>query len=86
MPIYEYRCAANGRLIEVQHKMAEKLKTWGELCKRAGVAPGKTDPRAPVEKLLSAGFIASSAAAPACDAPGCGMGPCASGLCEAGEG
>ena len=83
MPIYEYRCAANGRLVEVQHKMAEKLQTWGELCARAGVSPGTTNPKAPVEKLLSAGFLPSSAAQPACESPTCGMGPCATGRCEA---
>jgi len=82
VPIYEYRCAANGRLIEVQHKMAERLETWGELCERAGVSAGKTDPMAPVEKLLSAGFIHGGAAQPACESPACGMGPCASGRCE----
>jgi predicted nucleic acid-binding Zn ribbon protein len=87
MPTYEYRCAANGRLVEVRHRMSERLSTWGELCERAGVAPGKTAPDAPVEKLISAGFISTGAspAAPACDAPMCGTGACASGMCGAGE-
>ncbi|MGH8290817.1 MAG: hypothetical protein ACREV7_17690 [Steroidobacteraceae bacterium] len=40
MPTYEYRCEANGRVLEVRHNMAERLSSWGELCERAGVAPG----------------------------------------------
>ena len=88
MPIYEYRCASNGRVVEVQHKMAEKLNTWGELCDRAGIEPGRTELAAPVEKLISAGFISTGAAAAqatGCDAPACGMGACGSGMCGAGE-
>ncbi len=88
MPTYEDRCAANGRLVEVRHKMSEKLSTWGELCERAGVAPGKTDPGAAVEKLISAGYISmgsSQSASPACEAPMCGTGACGSGLCGAGD-
>ena len=84
MPTYEYRCAANGRVVEVRHNMAERVSSWGELCERAGVSPGKTDPAAPVEKLISAGFIASGASAsePACAAPECGGGFCDSGNCR----
>ena len=87
MPTYEYRCETNGRLVEVRHKMAERLSTWGELCERAGIAPGKTDPAAPVEKLISAGFInaGSSTSEPACAAPGCGNGYCGTGACGIGE-
>ncbi len=87
MPIYEYRCATNGRVVEVQHKMAERLSTWGELCERAGIPPGHTDAAAPVEKLISAGFIGGGAAPQpaACEAPTCGMGPCGSGMCGGGD-
>ncbi|MGH8200133.1 MAG: zinc ribbon domain-containing protein [Steroidobacteraceae bacterium] len=87
MPTYEYRCEANGRLVEVRHKMAEKLATWGELCERAGISPGKTPAAAPVEKLISAGFIKAGASAsePECAAPGCGSGFCGSGACDIGE-
>lgn len=80
MPTYEYECPMNQRVIEVQHKMSEQLKTWGELCERAGITPGPTDLAAPVQKLMSAGFIAtgaSGAAEPAlCDLPACASGPC----------
>ena len=87
MPIYEYRCDANGRLVEVQHKMAERLSTWGELCERAGISAGKTDPAAPVEKLISAGFVNAGASTSdsACAAPGCGNGFCGTGGCDFGD-
>jgi len=88
VPTYEYHCEANGRQVEVRHTMAERLATWGELCERAGIAPGKTDPATPVEKLISAGFInagASSTSDPACAAPGCGNGFCGTGACGFGD-
>lgn len=89
MPIYEYLCETNGHVLEVRHKMAEKLETWGELCARAGISPGRTDPGAPVKKLMSAGFIstggsAGTSAEAACEAPYCGSGECASGPCGGG--
>lgn len=79
MPTYEYRCAANGAVIEVQHKMAEQLHTWGELCDRAGIARGRTNPKAAVEKLMSAGFVSTGAKESPCDAPVCGSGSCCGG-------
>ena len=89
MPTYEYRCEANGRLVEVRHKMAERLSSWGELCERAGITPGKTDPAAPVEKLISAGFInagtSTGASEAACAAPACGNGFCGTGACGIGD-
>jgi hypothetical protein len=54
MPCYEYRCASNGRTVEVRHAMDESLATWGELTDRAGVGLGSTPAGAPVERLLSA--------------------------------
>ncbi len=84
MPIYEYHCPANGRLVEVQHKMAEKLMTWGELCERAGISAGRTAPEAPVEKLMSAGFIAGGRTEPACEAGSCGSPVCGAGACQTG--
>jgi hypothetical protein len=89
VPTYEYRCETNGRLVEVQHKMAERLQTWGELCARAGISPGRTDPKTPAHKLISASFIGSGAAQPSVgEAPACAMGacesPCESGPCGGG--
>jgi predicted nucleic acid-binding Zn ribbon protein len=89
VPTYEYRCAANNRMVEVRHNLAERLTTWSELCERAGIPAGKTDPAAPVEKLISAGFIHTGASAsmsePACAAPGCGSGFCGTGACDVGD-
>lgn len=53
MPIYEYRCPANGRTIEVSHAMSETVRTWGELCELAANAPGGTPADSPVEKVVS---------------------------------
>lgn len=55
MAIYEYRCEANGRTVEVRHGMSEEIRTWGELAERAGLEPGETPSGAPVERLMSAG-------------------------------
>ena len=84
MPTYEYLCEANGQVVEVRHKMTERLETWGDLCLRADLSPGKTDPTAPVTKLVSAGFIgtAGGGGEPVCEAPTCGSGPCGSGMCD----
>ena len=83
MPTYEYLCEANGRVIEVSHKMAERLATWGEVCERAGIAPGKTAIGAPVTKLMSAGFVSTGSSAGA-DLPPCQTGQpcCGGGMCE----
>jgi hypothetical protein len=54
MPNYDYQCPSNGRRIEVFHAMNERLRTWGELCHRAGIEPGDTPGDAPVEKLVGA--------------------------------
>jgi len=82
MPTYEYLCEANGRVVEVSHKMAEKVKTWGELCQRAEIAPGKIDVKTPVTKLMSAGFVnTGSSNSGACEMPACGTSGCGSGLC-----
>jgi len=59
MPTYEYRCESNGRVIEVDHRMSERLTTWAELCARAGIAPGRTAADTPVTKLMSASAVVS---------------------------
>ena len=56
MPRYEYRCDANGRVIEVEHPMNQKLSTWGELAQRAGEPVGTIAAEAPVERLISLSF------------------------------
>lgn len=50
MPRYDYQCPANGRVIEATHRMSERLATWGELCRVAGIDPGDTPLDAPVTR------------------------------------
>jgi hypothetical protein len=61
MPTYDYCCAANGRIVEVRHGMDDRLLTWGDLCARAGVAPGDTPVNSPVERLITGGSVVHSA-------------------------
>lgn len=83
MPAYDYYCKANGRTVEVRHKMSERITSWGELCERAGLPLGDTPASAPVEKLITGGNMISasslgSGAAPMCEAgPACCGGGCA---------
>ncbi len=84
MPSYDYRCDANGQVVEVRHGMSEKLGTWGEVCARAGIALGDTAADAPVERLITGGSVVSSAALSNPDAPPCGGGGCAGGMCGLG--
>jgi len=84
MPTYDYYCEANDRTVEVSHRMSEQLRTWGELCARAGVAPGKTAAGTPVRRLVSGAAILSgqSRATPAA-MPDCGAGTaCCGGVCS----
>jgi hypothetical protein len=74
MPYYEYRCAANGRTVEVRHGMHERLETWGDLAQVAGLGPDNTPADAPIERLMSAPVPAPGAgpeAAPVGCGPGC---------------
>ena len=82
MPTYEYRCEANGRVVEVNHKMAERLTTWGELCERAGLKAGTTAANAPITKLISGSFVNTGSSIS--DTPPCetGMPCCGGGMCE----
>jgi hypothetical protein len=82
MPTYDYRCATNGRTVEVMHRMSEQLSTWGELCDKAGIEPGDTPLETPVARMATGGNIISSTGsgtdlAPACAAGNC----CAGGMC-----
>ena len=85
MPTYDYFCESNGRTVEVNHRMSEKLLTWGELCERAGIAPGRTPRATQVERLATGGqpigLGAGNAAAAAMEA--CAAGPaCCGGVCR----
>ncbi len=81
MPTYDYRCEANDRVVEVRHGMNEVLRTWGDLCDRAGVALGDTAADAPVKRLITGGSVVSSSALSNPEAPSCGSGGCGGGMC-----
>ena len=53
MPVYEYHCQENGTIVEVNHPMDAKIKTWGELCFAAQIPIDETDPMAPVERIFT---------------------------------
>lgn len=79
MPTYDYRCADNGQVLEVNHRMSESLATWGELCERLGMSPGDTPTQAPVERLATGGNIVSGSARGSGEAPACATGSCCPG-------
>ncbi len=82
MPSYDYRCSATDQVYEVCHSMHEKLSSWGELCKAAGLELGDIPANTPVERLISGGGVVTSSAlrnpeGPACEAGmSCCGGPC----------
>ena len=81
MPTYDYRCAANGRTIEVKHRISESFHTWAELCQVAGLDLGDTPAESPVQRLATGGQVVKSGSLkestmPACGASGCGGGMC----------
>ncbi len=86
MPSYDYHCPSNGRVVEVEHRMAETVATWGEVCRRAGIETGETPASAAVERLISggnvirAGSLGSKRELP-CDTGPCGAPACGSGAC-----
>jgi len=82
MPTYDYRCDANGQVVEVSHRMSETIATWGELCERADVAAGDTPKASPVHRLATGGNLISSSSLGSGAAPACGSGGCCpSGMC-----
>lgn len=87
MPSYDYQCPANGRVIEVEHRMADTIATWSELCRRAGLPLGGTPGNAKVERrigggnVIRAGSLGSRRERP-CDAGPCGAPTCGRGACD----
>ena len=81
MPTYDYRCPANGRVVEVKHRMSEMVHTWGELCQMAGIEPGDTPADAAVERMATGGNIISSGGRGSGPAPTCPSGGCGGGMC-----
>jgi len=81
MPTYDYRCDANGRVVEVSHRMTEQLSNWGELCNAAGIEAGNTPADSPVSRLATGGNVVGSSALSNPE-PACGSGRCCpSGVC-----
>ena len=80
MPSYDYLCEANGRVVEVKHRMSDKLSSWGQVCEKAGIEAGDTPADAPVQRLATGGQVVKSSslgdAATPCAAGGCGAGMC----------
>ena len=82
MPTYDYRCDANGQVVEVNHRMSEKIATWGELCERANLSRGDTAADTPVQRMANGGNLISSASLGSGNAPACGTGGCCpTGVC-----
>lgn len=78
MPTYDYLCEANGRVVEVKHRMSERLSSWGELCAQAGLDVGDTPADAPVQRLATGGQVVKSGRL-GDSAPACATGPCCGG-------
>lgn len=78
MPTYDYLCEANGRVVEVKHRMSERLSTWGEVCDLAGLDGGDTPPASPVQRLATGGQVVKSGRL-GDSAPPCASGPCCGG-------
>jgi len=76
MPTYDYQCELNSRVVEVKHKMAETVTTWGELCNLAGISMGDTPSDAPVKKLATGGQVVNSRNLGKNGEPACASGPC----------
>jgi len=82
MPTYDYQCEANGRIVEVKHKMSEVISTWGELCVANGWEVGETPSDAPVKKLATGGQVVTSSSLGEPNAPPCATGGgCPGGAC-----
>jgi len=81
MPTYDYMCEANGRVVEVKHRMNDRLTNWGELCELAGLEVGDTPAASPVQRLATGGQVVKrgnlgDAAPPCASGPCCGGGGC----------
>ena len=81
MPTYDYRCDANGQIIEVKHRMSEEVKTWGELCERAGIDIGDTPINSSVKRLPTGGQVVKSSNIGNTNTPACSMPSCCGGVC-----
>ena len=81
MPTYDYYCEANGRKLEVRHKMSETIADWGDLCARSGAEPGDTPADTPVKKLISGAAIVGGIGSEPEPPPCASGGGCPGGMC-----
>jgi len=87
MPTYDYLCPANGRVVEIEHRMAESVAPGPRSATGAGVEPGDTPGNEAVERLISggnvirAGSLGSRRERP-CDTAPCGAPVCGGGGCR----
>ena len=79
MPTYDYRCDANGRVVEVSHRMSEQITTWEELCRLAGIDQGATAGNSPVTRLATGGVPITSTSLGSGTEPACSTGSCCPG-------
>jgi len=79
MPTYDYRCDENDRVVEVHHRMNQKIHTWGELCEVAGIDPGDVDQITPVTRLANGGNVVKSSSLKNSVPAGCNPEACCGG-------
>lgn len=52
MPRYDYQSVVSGEIVEVTHRISEKLTTWGEVCERSGHPLGDVPNDSAVERVI----------------------------------
>ncbi|MCB1867534.1 MAG: zinc ribbon domain-containing protein [Gammaproteobacteria bacterium] len=77
MPTYDYFCEANGRKVEVSHKMSVSIATWGELCEKSATPIGDTPAETPVRRLITGGAVIGTTGSG--NEPPCATGSCCPG-------
>jgi hypothetical protein len=80
MPIYDYRGENDGKIYEVEHPMAVKISTMGELSVYLKQNIDDDDKNHKVVKLMSAPASVGVASTAPVSAP-CGSGGCSGGTC-----
>jgi len=59
--------------------MSEEIRTWGELCDKAGIDPADTPVDAPVKRLATGGNVVTSSSMGSGAEPACSTGACCPG-------
>jgi hypothetical protein len=57
LPRYDYFCPDNDRTVEVAHSITATLRAWGDVCKGAGLKPGKTPATAKVQRMIAPAML-----------------------------